>query len=350
VSDDQDQRTLPPSQKRIHEFRKRGEIALSRDLVAVATLGGGLVAGLLYADGSADALTDLVRLDLQILEGTGRHLMVARALGAFGAAVLPTAIGALAGCAVAIASQLGWPPALAGLRFDLTRPLSLGGIMSLVSPKAGAGRALKASAKVAFVGAAAFLALRAAYTALTGAPTPEPLELGHLIAGHVRGLFVDAGGALAVLAAADYLVQRRSLGKKMRMTPEEAKREHRESEGDPQIRRRRRQRMRELAKRRLTATVPTADVVLVNPTEYAVALRYRADEGGAPRVVAKGKGAVAEQIRAIARKAGIPIVAEPPLTRLIHKLVPEGREIPAQLFQAVAEVLAYVYRLRGRNR
>jgi flagellar biosynthetic protein FlhB len=132
----------------------------------------------------------------------------------------------------------------------------------------------------------------------------------------------------------------------MRMTPAEAKREHREQEGDPQVRRRRRQRMRELARRRLATSVKTADVVLVNPTEYAVALRYQTGTDRAPRVVAKGRLVVAEQIRTLARQTGIPILAQPPLCRLIHKLVPEGREIPARLYQAVAEVLAYVYRLK----
>ena len=106
--------------------------------------------------------------------------------------------------------------------------------------------------------------------------------------------------------------------------------------------------MRELAKRRLAAAVKTADVVLVNPTEYAVALRYRAGEDRAPRVVAKGRHAVAERIRDLARRAGIPIMPQPPLTRLLHKLVPEGKEIPRTLYHAVAEVLAYVYRLRRR--
>ena len=133
------------------------------------------------------------------------------------------------------------------------------------------------------------------------------------------------------------------------MTPSEFKREHREQDGDPAVRRRRRLRMRELGRRRLQVAVSKADVVLVNPTEYAVALRYRSEKDRAPRVVAKGRGAVAEHIRALARSASIPILERPPLTRLIFKLVPEGREIPAELYHSIAEVLAYVYRLRRRT-
>ena len=133
------------------------------------------------------------------------------------------------------------------------------------------------------------------------------------------------------------------------MSKSEVKREHRDQEGDPIIKARRRRRMRELVRRRVAAVVPKADVVLVNPTEYAVALRYLSGSDRAPRVLAKGRGAAAEFIRTIARKAGVPIVPEPPLTRMIYKLVPEGREIPATLYKAGAEVLAYVYRLKRRG-
>ena len=166
-------------------------------------------------------------------------------------------------------------------------------------------------------------------------------------AGHVA---IGAIAALAALAAFDYLLARRKMSKKMMMSPEELKREHREQEGDPMVRGHRRRRMRELARRRVSAEVKKADVVLVNPTEYAVALRYSAEGDRAPRVLAKGRRNAAVHIRELARKAGIPILQRPPLARLIFKLVPEGREIPAQLFEAVAEVLAYVYRLRERRR
>ena len=123
----------------------------------------------------------------------------------------------------------------------------------------------------------------------------------------------------------------------------------RESEGDPMLKARRRRRMRELAKRRVIAETRKADVILVNPTHYAVALRYRAADGGAPRVVAKGTDELAARIREAARAAGVPVISRPPLARALWKLVPEGQEIPSQLYHAVAEVLAYIYRLRDRR-
>jgi flagellar biosynthetic protein FlhB len=158
-----------------------------------------------------------------------------------------------------------------------------------------------------------------------------------------------AGSALAALAVIDYVLQRRRLWARMRMTRAEVMREQKQEEGDPQIKRRRKKRMQEISRRRLESAVKGANVVIINPTEYAVALRYRSQHEQAPRVVAKGRGALAERIRKLARRAGIPIMAEPPLCRLIYRLVPEGREIPAQLYRAVAEVLAYVYRIQRRT-
>jgi flagellar biosynthetic protein FlhB len=198
--------------------------------------------------------------------------------------------------------------------------------------------------------------LKAAYVALSG-------ELARLIANPVLDahgtamslttalgrLVMIAGFALTVLAIIEFAQAKRSLMKRMRMTPEEIKREYKEQEGDPMVRRRRRQRMREISRRRLVSAVKGADVVVVNPTEYAVALRYKAGEDRAPKVVAKGRGVVAERIRELARQNGIPILAQPPLARLLHKVVPEGREIPSNVYHAVAEVLAYVFRLRNRR-
>ena len=348
--DDKDTRTLPPTPKRIREFRKRGEIALSRDLTAAAALIGGAIG----ASASAAAGFERLRLharaafaslsDVSAAVGVAHHATSTLLLS-----IAPVLGGALFGFLAAAAAQLGWPPALVALKLDLTKPFGLRGLSGLVSPKAAAGRALKSALKVLFVGAAAATALSRGWTLLSQAPASNAAALAGQLGQVARSLFVTAGGALGLLALIDWLQQRRSLAARMRMTKHEMKREHRESEGDPAVRGRRRKRMRELARRRLAAVVPTADLVLVNPTEYAVALRYRQGQDGAPRVVAKGRGATAERIRELARAAGVPIVPEPPLCRLIHKLVPEGREIPAQLFAAVAEVLAYVYRLRGRS-
>ncbi|HET9626739.1 MAG TPA: EscU/YscU/HrcU family type III secretion system export apparatus switch protein, partial [Kofleriaceae bacterium] len=132
----------------------------------------------------------------------------------------------------------------------------------------------------------------------------------------------------------------------MKMGADEIKREHREQDGDPMVKGRRRQRMREMAKRRMATAVKSADVIVVNPTHYAVALRYDEHKDAAPVVVAKGVDEQAAKIRELAREHGIPVLSRPPLARALHKHVKEGRAVPSNLYRAVAEVLAYVYRLR----
>jgi flagellar biosynthesis protein FlhB len=254
------------------------------------------------------------------------------------------------GYVVAAAAQLGWPPTFKRPGFDLGRLFSFQALGQALSPKQGAGRVFKALLKTSAVMGVLALSLRAEMRRYLAQPALEAGGLGRQMAAGAARVALGALFALAAIAAVDYLVARRRMTRRMMMSSDEIKREVREQEGDPHVRGRRRRRMRELASRRLSAQVKKADVVLVNPTEYAVALRYSADQDRAPRVLAKGRKAAAAHIRELARVAGIPILERPPLTRLIYKLVPEGREIPAQLYQAVAEVLAYVYRLKERRR
>jgi len=264
-------------------------------------------------------------------------------------AVLPIIVGAVSGWAIATVPQLGWPPAFKWPSFNFPPLFNLGAILGIISPRAAFARIGQASAKVIAVGGVAALGLALELRDFIDAPALDAPALAVRLGGAVARIFLYSGLVLAPLAIVDYIRAKRRIMERMRMTPAEVKREFREQEGDPTNKRRRRQRMRELAKRRVAQAVKGADVVLVNPTEYAVALRYDSDEDRAPRVLAKGRGEPAERIRELARQNGIPIVAEPPLTRMIYKLVPEGREIPAALYKAVAEVLAYVYRLRRRG-
>ncbi|MCK6547723.1 EscU/YscU/HrcU family type III secretion system export apparatus switch protein [Myxococcota bacterium] len=350
---DRDRRTIKPTPKRIADFRKRGEIALSQDLTAVASMIGGAIVGLLFAKSSlarVEALTaDTMRM-LADAELATVWVLLAQSATTFVFMVLPTMVGALAGYLVGTFAQLGSPPALVAPKFELGKIASWGKLEQLFSPKEAGGRALKALAKLAFVGVALWIALSKEQAEFAERPAVDAGALLLRMISATARLAIWAGSALALLALLDYAWSKRELNAKMRMTPDEIRREMKESEGDPYIRRRRRQRMRELAKQRLAQDVKTADVVIVNPTEYAVAIRYRSKEDRAPKVVAKGRKGRAQRIRDLAREAGIPILPQPPLARLLYKLVREGQEIPAEVYQAVAEVLAYVYRLRRRAR
>ena len=348
MSDDQERRTHEPTPKRVEDFRKRGELATSRDLTMVSTLMGGAIAGAFFGQRSLQAMTEMVRGTLGGLDGANMDVALTQAARTFVVAAAPVCVGALAGYLISII-QRGFPLSLQFPKFDLTKPFTMQGIGNIVSPKAALGRTFKSLAKVAVVLMAAYVALSGELARLIANPVLDAHGTAMSLTTALGRLVMIAGFALTVLAIIEFAQAKRSLMKRMRMTPEEIKREYKEQEGDPMVRRRRRQRMREISRRRLVSAVKGADVVVVNPTEYAVALRYKAGEDRAPKVVAKGRGVVAERIRELARQNGIPILAQPPLARLLHKVVPEGREIPSNVYHAVAEVLAYVFRLRNRR-
>jgi flagellar biosynthetic protein FlhB len=162
-------------------------------------------------------------------------------------------------------------------------------------------------------------------------------------------LLAGVGGVMLVIAGADYFFQRWDLEKKMMMTKQEVKEEHKQREGDPMIKARIRRVQREMATKRMMADVPKADVVITNPTHIAVVLKY-SDDLPAPKIVAMGADFVAEKIKELAREHNIPIVENKPLARTMFKTLKIGQVIPRELFVAVAEVLSYVYRLRRKKK
>jgi flagellar biosynthetic protein FlhB len=339
------QKTHKATPKRVREFRKRGEIALSRDLVSAATLAGGFI-GLVACSGmSRAALLDLTRAAAMASDGGDAVGIPSIALHGFLVAAGPVMIGAAIGAAVAMLAQLGWPPAFKALAFDLGRISPHKNLPNTFSPSGMIRRSGAALAKLVLVGVIVTLALRHHVVAAS----LEAGSLGALAWSLVRRAMWLVLGVLAVLAAVDYFLARRRIAAQMRMSTEEVKRDHREQEGDPAVRGRRKQRMRELARRRIATAVATADVIVVNPTHYAVALRYDDKIDAAPVVVAKGTDEQAEKIREIARAKGVPVLSRPPLARALYKHVKEGRAVPANLYRAVAEVLAYIYRIRQRG-
>ncbi len=340
------QRTHKASPKRVREFRKRGDIALSRDVVSAATLTGGFI-GLLVSTGAAStALLDLTRNAANASDGGDAAGLTSQALHSFFTAAGPAMVGAAVGAVIAMLAQLGWPPAFKLPGLDFTKMSPLANLPNAFGPAAMARRTGAAVAKLVLVGAIVVLSLRSrvVISALDAG------SLGALAWDLIRRAMWLVLGVLVLLGAVDFFLARRRIAEQMKMTGEEVKREHREQDGDPMVKGRRRQRMRELAKRRMATNVATADVIVVNPTHYAVALRYDDKQDAAPMVVAKGVDEQAEKIREIARAKGVPILSRPPLARALYKHVKEGRAVPANLYRAVAEVLAYIYRLRQGSR
>lgn len=203
--------------------------------------------------------------------------------------------------------------------------------------------------KLLFVGGVAYLTLSGSAAAVLSAASLDYQDIIVLSATLTFELGMKLAAALLVLALIDFLWQRHRHERDLRMTKEEVKDELRSMEGDPHIKRRRRQLQLQLALQRLRKDVPTADVIVTNPTHYAVAIKYDSDTMEAPRVVAKGADYVALRIRQLASELGIPTVERKPLAKALYETVEVGEYVPEKFYRAVAEILAYIYELTGRS-
>mgnify|MGYP003351657500 CR=1 FL=1 len=219
-------------------------------------------------------------------------------------------------------------------------------IASLGSLLEGFKSVLKLSAVVAVT----YVMLK---TELLGSSSMSDMESSTFLAYMTSTAFRLIGGVcigLFIVAALDFGYQKYRYRQSLMMTKQELKQEHKQREGDPFLKARIRSVQRERARKRMMQDVPKADVIVTNPTHIAVALKYDAEKMAAPKVLAKGADLMAQRIKEVARKNGIPLVENVPLARALHKSVKVGGSIPRSLYQAVAEVLAYVYRLKGKNR
>lgn len=342
------EKTEKPTEKRRKESRKEGQVPRTQELGGWSSL---LVVGLampMLLEHELGALRELMIASLSM----GDDATVAKALGLLGrggAHVLLTLV--VLGCSVMVVSVAG---ALAQGGFFLATK-SMKPKFSKLDPIKGAKRIFgpqslwegaKMLLKSAFVGLVAFFAVKSMMPLIGGlVPIHTVLEL---VSSQALGLIRNIAFVGLGMAAADYAMQRRRIGKQTRMSKEEIKQEHKQTEGDPMLKGAIRSRQLAAARNRMMADVPTADVVLVNPTHVAVALRYES-ERGAPRVVALGAGAIAAKIRAVATDERVPLVRDVPLARALYRSTKVGQEIPPELFAAVAQVLAFVISRRTQG-
>jgi flagellar biosynthetic protein FlhB len=202
--------------------------------------------------------------------------------------------------------------------------------------------------KLLVVGFVAYSAIKSEFASFFLLPDMTVWQLATTMGKLALVLALKIGAMILVLAVLDYLYQKYEFEKSIRMSKQELKDEYKDTEGSPQVKARVRQLQRDMARRRMMNAVPLADVVITNPTEIAVALKYEPQEVSAPYVVAKGERLIAQKIRQIAEEHNIPIVEDRPLARALFKMCDVGQMIPVHLYRAVAEVLAYVYRLKGK--
>lgn len=345
------EKTEAPTSRRIAEARREGQVARSQELNAAAGL---LMAAWLLAGPGKRLLNDLQTLMVSAISSLPRpHVSDNWIENLAKAQVLPLAgdvslfiLGLLLSGVVVTLGQTGFLWASKRVGFDLNRVNPISGFKRLFSLQ-GLLELFKALLKLSVVAWVAYAFLRGRWIELLGLAQTDYLSALRWWSGMAIGLMLRIGGAYLVLATLDYAYQRWHHLRALRMTKEELKEELKQTEGDPVIKSRIRSQQRRMARLRMMANVPKADVVITNPTHLAIAVQYDAQSMQAPKVVAKGAHRLAERIVEIARLNQVPLVQNVPLARALYRLVEIDQEIPPQLYMAMAEVLAYVYRLRG---
>ncbi|MDD2466597.1 MAG: flagellar biosynthesis protein FlhB [Desulfobulbus sp.] len=347
------ERTESPSSKRRADFRKKGQVTQSREVQTAAMFSLLLLFWIFFAPIFWRKLEELIAT---IWQTCGQYEITAPSLmqlGYFLGAGLAMLLLPLFSVALVVGFfstflQIGW--------LFTTQPLIPD--MSKLDPIQGMGRffskraiveVIKSLLKVGLIGWIAFKTLQGEFDkALVLTEIPVSGTLLYL-AQTAALVMAKVAAIMIVLAILDYGFVRWEMEEKMKMTKQEQKEEMKESEGDPHLKSKIRSIQQQMARRRMMAAVPGADVVITNPTHIAVAIQYETGKMEAPVVLAKGQDLVAEKIREIAREHDVPLVENPPVARLLHSKVEIGKPIPEEMFKAVAEILAYVYSLKGKR-
>lgn len=347
-----DDRTEKPTHKRLTDARKRGQVARSRDLNDAFHLGAALMVLTYWGPSMISGLGTIVGQGLSRV-GDARHQAITsgevvnlavQGVMQIGWLVAPLAVAAFVATAVSTQAQGGFVFANEALRVDFARLNPATGFKRLMPSQAGINL-VKTVIAATIVGAVAWATIDTLLLESPGFALLTPVASGLSAWEHTVLFLKRAVVTLFAFAAADFGLQMYRTGESLKMTKQEVRDDSKMQEGNPEIKARVRRVQREMIRRRMLAAVPKATVVITNPTHFAVALQYTRGQM-APEVVAKGADALALKIRTIAREHGVPIVENPPLARAIYKQVEVGESIPGDLFEAVAEILAYLIRLK----
>lgn len=349
--DQSGERTEQPSEKRLREAREKGNVPRSRELATAAVFGAGVLAMMAMTPALARGAQGWMKVALMPDPQLRHH--PEQLLGHMGDLLLQLLLLVAPVAAICVLAGLAGPLLMGGLNFssqslmpDFKRLSPMAGIKRLYGPESIA-ELLKSLLRVALVGGAAALCVKFGLDqlrSLLGMPLEQAARSG---LGFIGSLLLATGGALVLLAAIDAPFQKWNHHRKLKMTRQELRDEMKESEGRPEVKSRIRQLQHQMSQRQMMEDVPGADVIVVNPTHYAVALKYEGGKMGAPRVVAKGVDEMAHRIRELAEVHRVAIVSSPPLARALYRESQIGREIPVRLYSAVAQILSYVYQLRA---
>ncbi|UTW10023.1 flagellar biosynthesis protein FlhB [Marinobacterium rhizophilum] len=348
------EKTEDPTPKRIREAREKGDVPRSKELGATVLLLAAAASALVFGDSVAGSMRDMMGGNLSLERDA---LFDSSMMLAYLARSMFDALLALVGFfALVLLAAIVGPIALGGWNFSgqsvapkASRINPLSGLKRMFSLKALV-ELVKALAKFLLVASVAVLVLKVMQPRLMGLGAQDVVPAISEAVSIVIWTFLLISASLILISLLDVPFQLYDYNKKMKMTLQEVKDEMKNTEGKPEVKGRIRQLQREIAQRQMMSKIPDADVVITNPTHYAVALKYDPESGQAPLVLAKGVDFVALKIRELAVEHEVPMLSAPPLARALYQHTELDQEIPAGLFKAVAQVLAYVYQLRSYRR
>ncbi len=346
-------KTEEPTQRKLDEARQKGDVPRSQDVTAFASLAGAfavlVTTGSLMSREMVSGLLPFIAHPDQIQLAGGGAVEVGWM--AFRVAVVPLVSvmmgAALTGAAAGFFQQGGFIFTFEKLKPDFSKVSPLQGFKRLFGID-GAVQFLKQVIKIAATAAVAWWALRPHLDQLMTLAAVDPRAMLGLALDLIKRLAMAVLMLLAVIALVDFVWQRIRFTQRMRMSKEELKEEFRQSEGDPHVKAKQKQKRAEAGRRRMMQAVPKATVVVMNPTHYAVALRYEQGETEAPECVAKGMDELALKIRAVAEEAGVPVVEDAPLARALYAATEIDEQIPTQHYEAVAKIISFIMN-RGRE-
>ena len=354
MAEERDNKTEPATPRRRQEARESGQVAKSGDLTSAALL----LAGLLVISMTATTMVQLLSSVMAWLLGGGgewstdARVMLDNDVRVNGPQVFrvvaPIMLTVVVTAVLVLGCQVGFHISTKPLMPSLAKLNPLQGFSRLVAGHNGM-QMLMNLAKTVLVASMAWSYVQSQFRTILSLGSMDFPANFSAAAEIVFGVAWRLAWALLILAFVDWMYQRWRHERDLRMTKQEIKEDAKRMEGDQEIKMRRRQMARKMILQRIHRDVPKADVVITNPTELAIALRYDTQEMGAPKVVAKGAGYLAARIRQIAVENGVPIVERKPLAQVLYKTVEVGQEVPPHLYQAIAEILAYVYELAGKG-
>lgn len=352
AEEDDSQKTEDPTPKKIEKAREKGQVATSQEIKSWLILLAGAMALYVMAP---SMMVDIQRMGRNLLESAHAipmdpahlRLLLADVLLKVGIIMAPLAVLLVVISVTASVGQSGLLIAASKIKPETSKISPIKGFKNKFSLRQFI-EFVKGIVKLSLVGVVAAGLAVPMLDGITLAPMTNLVWTLQRL--HRISLWIVAGtvAVMTAIALLDYAYQKYNYIKQLKMTKQEVKDEHKQAEGDPQIKAQIRRIRAQRARQRMMAAVPNADVVITNPTHFAVALQYKMDEMAAPKVVAKGVDTLALRIRQVAEENDVPIVENPPLARALHAAVELDEEIPPEHFKAVAEVIGYVMRLRGK--